>query len=82
MAPSEVIVIVEPRQLVAARRAGSRRLGQTVDFGGAIPEVERLGMFDHRHHQARRRLRGDADVDAAMLVDDAGLVVEQRIELG
>ena len=82
MAPSEVMVMVEPDSSSRRRRAGLGRLGQPVDLGGAIPEVARLGMLDHRHHQARRRLRGNADMDAAMLVDDAGLVVEQRVDAG
>ena len=81
MAPSEVMVMVEPDSSSRVARAGLGRLGKPVDLGAAIPEVARLGMLDHRHHQARRRLRGDADMDAAVLVDDAGLVVEQRVEV-
>ena len=75
-APSEVMVMVEPvsSSRVAVPALGG--LGEAADLGGAVPEVARLGMAHHRHHQAGRRLRGDADMDAAVLVHDAGLVVE------
>ena len=65
-APSEVMVMVEPDSSSRVGGAVAGGLGKPVDLGGAVPEVARLGMADHRHHQAGRRLRGDADMDAAM----------------
>ena len=81
MAPSEVIVMVEPLTAPRASRcrccaaSASRR-----DLGGAVPQIERLDVPDHRHQQPGGRLRRDADMDAGMLVNDARLVVEQRVQ--
>ena len=42
-------------------------------------EIEGLGVLDHRHHEADRRLRGNADMHARMLMHHAGFVVIDRI---
>ena len=39
-------------------------------------------MFHHRHHQATRCLRGDADMNAAILVNHAGFIVVMGVERG
>ena len=68
--------MVEPvsssRVALPARAASARR----VDLGGAVPEVARLGVADHRDHQPGVGLRRHADMDGAVAVDDAGLVVD------
>ena len=74
--------MVEPDSSSRVALPDLRRLGQPGDLGRAVPEVARLGMLDHRHDQPGRRLRGDADMDGAVPVDDAGLVVEQRVDAG
>ena len=80
-APSEVIVMVEPdsssRVAVPALAASARRLSSAA----AAPEIARLGVPDDRHDEARRRLRGDADMDAGVLMEDARFVVEERVQV-
>ena len=80
-APSVVIVIVEPvsssRLAVPSRAASASR----AHLGRAVPQVARLGVAHHRHHQAGGGLRGDADMHAAVLVQHARLVVIARVEL-
>ena len=39
-------------------------------------------MARHRHHETHRRLRSNADMDSGMKTHDAGLVVEEGIEIG
>ena len=45
MAPSEVMVMVEPDSSSRVAVPGLRRFGQPVDLGGAVPEVARLGVL-------------------------------------
>ncbi|KAG0921430.1 hypothetical protein G6F31_020328 [Rhizopus arrhizus] len=49
------------RQLIASGRAAAHRLRQPADLGRHGPEVARLGVAHHRHHQPAVALRGDAD---------------------
>ena len=59
------MVMVEPvsssRVALPPRAASARR----ATSAGAGPEVARLGVAHHRHHQAAGGLRGDADVHRA-----------------
>ena len=64
-APSEVMVMVEPDSSSRVAVPVARGLGQPGQLGGAVPQVARLGVAHDRHHQPGRRLRGDADMDAA-----------------
>ena len=61
------------------RRAGG--LGQAGDLGGGRPQIADVGVLDDRHHQARGRLHGDAEVDRAVALHDTGLVVEPGVHL-
>ena len=74
------MVIVEPESSSRWRRAVARGLGEPGHFGGAIPDAARFGMAHHRHDQAGGRLRRDADMHGAVAGDDAGIVVERRID--
>src|SRR5690606_37343685 len=68
-------------QFLARRRSRTRGLRQRADLGGAIPQIAGLGMAQHRHDETRWRLRRDADMDAGMAMDDAGLIVIKRVDL-
>ena len=80
IAPSEVMVMVEPdsssRVALPVCAASASRLTSAAQSQRSRASA----CLHHRHDQARRRLRGDADMDAAVAVDDAGLVVEQRVQ--
>ena len=79
--PRLVIVIVEPvsssRVALPSRAAAARR----ATSAARCPEVERLGVAHHRHDQAVRGLRGDAEMHRRVAMHDAGLVVEARVDL-
>ena len=75
------MVIVEPVNSSRVALPDARRLGETGELGRRLPQIERLGMTHHRHHQPVRGLGRDADMDAAMTVQNAGLVVEARVDL-
>ena len=59
----------------------ARRVGQARDLRSGGPQVARLGVAQYRHHQAAVGLRRDADVHRAIAGDDAGIVVEARVDL-
>ena len=80
-APSEVIGDRRARKLLPRRRPGPRRLGEPAQFRRAVPEVARLGMAHHRRHETGRGLRGDAQMHAAVAMQDARLVVVERVDL-
>ena len=61
------------------RRAGPRGFGKPGKLSRASPKIERFGVPHDRHHEARRGLRRDTDVNAGVLMQDAGRVVEKRI---
>ena len=50
-------------------------------FGGAVPQVARVGVADDRHQQSGLRLRRDAQVHSAMTRDHARGVVEVGVDL-
>ena len=80
-APRLVMVMVEPTSSARVAVPCARRLGQPPHLGREVPQVARLAMAHHRHHQAGRRLRRDADMDAAVPLDGLGLVVVERVHL-
>ena len=82
MAPSEVIVMVEPISSSRVAVPAPRRLGEPVHLRRATPQIARLGVPHHGHHKARWRLRRDADMHAGMLMQDTRFVVEMRIQAG
>ena len=51
------------------------------DFAGAGPEVQRLGVAQHRNHQAVAGLGRNAQVHRPVARDDAHLVVEAGVDL-
>lgn len=63
------------RQLVASDGAGASGFGQTPHLCRTVPDGARLGMPHDADHQAIGRLDGDANVDASMTVQGAGVVV-------
>ena len=77
-APRLVMVMVDPlsSSSVILSSAPRRRDGPT--SVGAVPQVDALRVPHDRNHQALGGLRGDAEVDRAMPVDDTVLVVVSR----
>ena len=80
-APRLVIVIVEPvsssRDALPVAR-GRRRAGA---IRPRLPQIERLGVADHRHQQPAVGLRRDADMHGGVAVQHAGLVVVAGVDL-
>ena len=76
------MVMVEPVSSARVAVPCARGLGQALHLGRAVPQVARLAVAHHRHHQAGRRLRRDADMDGAVPLDGLGLVVVERVHLG
>ena len=81
-APRLVTVIVEPVSSSRAALPARARRGQPAHFGRASPQVERLGVAHHRHHQPGFGLRRDADMHGGVAVQDAGLVVVAGVDCG
>ena len=69
-------------QFFACCLSGTGSLAETLDFGGGLPWIERLGMAHDRHCQPRRSLRRDADMHRIVTVQHTGLVVVTRVDLG
>ena len=69
------------REFVARGLAGARLGGQFGDGHGAVPQVQRLRLAQHRHHQAAVGLRGHAQMHRVVQRQHAGLVVEAGVDL-
>jgi hypothetical protein len=79
--PRLVTVSVEPdssSRVALPARALAARLR---DGLGAVPQVQRLRLPQHRHHQAAVGLRGHAQVHRVKQRQHAGLVVEAAVDL-
>jgi hypothetical protein len=78
--PRLVIVIVEPlswsRVALPLRAVSASRA-----IAGAGPQVQRLRLAQHRHHQAGIGLRRHAEVHRVVQRQHAGFVVEARVDL-
>ena len=72
--------MVEPHQLVAARLAGARGLGEAADFARQLPHALALRVADHRDHQPARGLRRHAEVHRAVAGEHHRVVVEGGVE--
>ena len=80
-APRLVIVIVEPVSSSSVTLAAARGLERRVTSAARGPQVAGFGVLDDGHHQSRGGLHGDAEVDGAVPLDDAVLVVEPGVHL-
>ena len=80
-APRLVMVIVEPVSSSRVALPVARRRGEPGDLGGACPQVERLGVPDHRHHQAASVCVAMPRCTALVALDDAVVVVVAGVHL-
>ena len=69
------------RQRFAHSPATSRFFSHAGNAGRAGPQIERLGVVQHRHHQPHRGLRRNAQVHGGVLCQHAGLIVKTRVDL-
>ena len=79
--PRLEIVIVDPLSSSRSALPSRASAGQAQHFGGTFPDVARLGVLDDRHHESGLGLRCDAQMHRAIAGDDAGVVVEVRVDL-
>ncbi|MNL38783.1 hypothetical protein D3C87_1610210 [compost metagenome] len=63
-------------------RAGAGGFCNACDFLCAFPEAERFRVAYDRDRQARRRLRGDADMNGFIVADDPFFVIKGGIHAG
>lgn len=78
--PRLVTVMVEPDS--SSRVAlPARALAASRDRRAASPQIQRLHLAQHRHHQARISLRCSAQMDSIVQRPHAGFVVEAGIDL-
>jgi hypothetical protein len=80
MPPSELIVNGAALHLVGLELAVARELGELAHLLGDVGHGLLVDVADHRHHQAVRRVGGEADVP--VVLQHQRVAVEAGVELG